>query len=110
MCVILAADAVTCQSAFVLKEMLPINKREYIMVNTAHNMSICGFEKGIREFLGLFCELYIFIFFVIAFDIGALFHFQLEIKNNNQCIIKTSSTAFYYSFIYFFTMFTVYSL
>lgn len=37
----------------------------------------------------------IFLFFsVIAFDIGAVFHFQLEIKNNNQRIIKTSSIEF----------------
>lgn len=44
----------------------------------------------------------IFLFsFVIAFDIGAVFHFQLEIKNNNQRIIKTSSIALLLQFYLF---------
>lgn len=71
------------------------------MVNTVHKMSIYALGKGIRVFWGLFCELCIFVFFVIAFDIGEVLHFELEIKNNNQHIIKTSSIVLLLQFYLF---------
>lgn len=42
-----------------------------------------------------------FVFFVIAFDIGAAFHFVLEIKNNNWHVIKISSIDLLFQFYLF---------